>query len=448
MTATSLPPVDQAFFDVDYETMPRAQLEDVQLELLLDTIALAYERAPLVRETWQAAKVRPADIRTLDDFREKVPFISKDAVRRFRDEKGDPYGGLLCLDTAELTAVMSTSGTTGDPTLVAERWGGEPVGRRAVMYRDFWGMGVRPGDYVALVLFTFRGPTYSFVQSLGAIPILLDYELGELERLLRLSIRYRPTALYNFGGTMINAVADVAAACGIDPRDAFSSYRAIVWAGEPLGARARQLAESWGLPLFEHSSVGDVTACFECHAHDGMHVWEDTALVEGIDPDSVDHTGAAAVAEDGARCELVATALVNRVAPLIRYRSDDIVRLDRRPCGCGRTHARVHTIGRKGDELVVQGRSILPVDLWAAVESLPACRLGLFQMVRPAREADELRLRVGFQDVPADGLPALADHVAAAVAAAVGIEPVVELVPNEVLLRLGPPHKIPRVTAR
>jgi hypothetical protein len=28
---------------------------------------------------------------------------------------------------------------------------------------------------------------------------------------------------------------------------------------------------------------------------------------------------------------------------------------------------------------------------------------------------------------------------------AVGVEPDIELVPNEALLRLGPPHKIPRV---
>ena len=71
-----------------------------------------------------AARITPADVRTLDDFREKVPFISKDAVRDFRDRRADPYGGLLCLPPAELTAIMSTSGTTGDPTLVAERWGG------------------------------------------------------------------------------------------------------------------------------------------------------------------------------------------------------------------------------------------------------------------------------------------------------------------------------------
>ena len=28
----------------------------------------------------------------------RVPFIDKDAIRRFRSEHNDPYGGLLCVD--------------------------------------------------------------------------------------------------------------------------------------------------------------------------------------------------------------------------------------------------------------------------------------------------------------------------------------------------------------
>lgn len=445
---TQLPPVDSVYYDAEYETMPRDQLRDLQLELLLETIAFAYEHSPLIREVWSRQKLVPADVKSFDDFTEKVPFISKDTVREFRDERGDPYGGLLCLPTNELTAIMSTSGTTGDPTLVAEKWGGGAAGRPAIMYRDFWGMGVRPGDFFSLFLFTFRGPTYGFVQQLGAVPLLFDYDLGEIERMLRLSLEYRPTAMYNFGGTMILATQDIAERAGIDPRDAFSSYKGIVWAGEPLGARARALATEWGMPLYEHSSVGDVTASFECAQHDGMHFWEDTVVAEGIDPEAVDHRDATPITDDGARCELVATALVNRTAPLIRYRADDIVRIDRRPCACGRTHARIWTIGRKGDEVLVQGKSVLPVDVWSAVESIHSCRLGLFQIIRPQRDVDVLALRVGYQDCADDRLATLADEVAGAVYAHTGVTPQVELVRNEELLRLGPPHKIPRVAKR
>jgi len=444
---TALPPPDSVYFDEEWETMPRARLEEEQLALLLDLLPYVYERSPLVRATWDAARVKPGDVRSLDDFREKVPFIDKDAVRRFRDERGDPYGGLLCVEPSELTAIMSTSGTTGDPTLVAERWGGGPPSRPTIVTRDFWGMGLRAGDRVALVLFTFRGPMYGLIQGLGATPVLVDYDPAEIGRLLELSVRYRPTIMYNFGNTLMSATPAAAERAGIDPKDAFSSYLGVVWAGEPLGPRARALAAEWGLPLFEHTSVGDVTASFECTAHDGLHFWEDTAFVEGIEPEATSHADAV-VAPDGARCELVATALTNRVAPLIRYRSDDVVRLTREPCACGRTHARMWTVGRKSDEIVVDGRAVMPIDVWGAIETVDACALGLFQIIRPGREVDRLHLRVGYAAADAARVDAVHDEVVASVHAAIGIEPHVELVPDEQLLRLGPPHKIPRVTKR
>ena len=425
--------------------MPRAQLDEMQLERLQTTCELAYEHAPLIRERWDEAKVKPSDIKTVDDFRERVPFIDKDAIREFREARGDPFGGLLCLPIADLTGINSTSGTTGNPTLTAERWGEDPR-RPNAMARDLWHMGGRPGDYFSVILFTFPGPFYTLPLTLGMTPVIYDYDVHEVERLMRQSLRYRPTLLYNLGGVLISTVADVAARTGLDPKDCFASYRGIVWAGEPLGTRARTLAELWGLPLYQHSTAGDASPCFECSERDGMHVWEDTALVEGIDPHAYDHRDATPVTARRERCELVATALSDFVAPLVRYRSDDLVQLDREPCPCGRTHVRLWTVGRKGDEVVVDGQSVMPIDVWSAVEEVEPCRLGLFQIVRPRRELDVLRLRVGYDDVGDDRLGALADEIRAVVSAAVGIEPEVELVRNEVLLRQGPPHKIPRVT--
>jgi phenylacetate-CoA ligase len=57
-------------------------------------------------------------------------------------------------------------------------------------------------------------------------------------------------------------------------------------------------------------------------------------------------------------------------------------------------------------------------------------------------------LRVGYAPKWCDALATVDDDVRAAVHAAVGIVPSVELVPEGELLRLGPPHKIPRVATR
>jgi phenylacetate-CoA ligase len=106
----------------------------------------------------------------------------------------------------------------------------------------------------------------------------------------------------------------------------------------------------------------------------------------------------------------------------------------------------VWPLGRKGDEVVVEGRSVLPGDLWAAIEAVPETGAGLFQVIRKQREVDRLRLRVGYATDSARGTADLRTRVTESVHAAVGIEPEVELVANDELLRQGPPHKIPRVS--
>jgi phenylacetate-CoA ligase len=191
-----------------------------------------------------------------------------------------------------------------------------------------------------------------------------------------------------------------------------------------------------------HTGVGDVGAATECHEHDGCHFWEDTCYLESLDPDGVEPVG------DGERGELVSTTLLDKIAPLVRYRSDDLVRITHEPCACGRTHGRVWPLGRKGDEVVVDGRSVLPGDLWAAIEAVPETGAGLFQVIRTGREVDRLRLRVGYATDGARGTDDLRTRVTESVHEAVGIEPDVELVANEELLRQGPPHKIPRVARR
>ena len=123
-------------------------------------------------------------------------------------------------------------------------------------------------------------------------------------------------------------------------------------------------------------------------------------------------------------------------------------RITRTACACGRTHARVWPIGRKGDEIVIDGKPVLPIDVWAAIESVDACAMGLFQVIRTGPQDDTLRLRVGYAPAFADKGTQVEEALRDAVAAAVGLEPEVELVPDAALLKLGPPHKIPRVAKR
>jgi phenylacetate-CoA ligase len=428
------------YFSPEIETMPRAEIDSVRDERLLgDLLPWAHQRSALIRETWDAAGITAADIRTMDDFREKVPFIDKDAIRAFRDSHRDPYGGLLCLDpkmTEVFSAIFSTSGTTGDPT-PAPYAGRGP----SMLVREFWELGCRPGDYFTECLFTFRGPgIHDTIRGIGATPIFVDHQPADVPQLVRFSRELRPTAWYNLSGPLVMALEQFAGRTGVDLSEAFAGYRGVVFAGEPIGPRTRRLVEEgWGLELFMQTGVGDVGAATECCEHDGYHFWEDTCYLEHVEPEGAEPVG------DGERGELVATTLIDKIAPLVRYRSDDLVRVTREPCACGRTHGRMWPLGRKSDEVVVDGRSVLPGDLWGAIEAVPETSAGLFQVIRTGREVDRLRLRVGYASDGARGTGDLRTRVTDAVHASVGVEPEVELVANEVLLRQGPPHKIPRV---
>lgn len=436
------------------ETLPRAELERLQDQRLMKMLAYAGEHSALVRETWAKAGVSPDSIRSRADFVARAPSVDKDDLRRFRDAHDDPFGGLLCKPLAEVGLIGSSSGTTGDPTLFAWRWGGqdgqqfagpgldaaEPAAYWGTTPRDLWEMGLRPGDLCMFFTLRFRGPVYRALQSIGVTPVILGFTPTDHLRLVELSRSLRPACAFILSTPQVLMLLDIEKQTGIDMRDVFSSYKAVIFGGEPIGPRIRRVFERWGVAdkLFTQTTLGDVAHAHDCRAHDGVHAWEDTALVELFDP----HTGTPIASGEG-RGELVVTSLINDVDPLIRFRSGDIVELTRQPCACGRTHARFKPLGRAGDEAVVEGRAILPVDVWAAIEDVEETQSGLFQIIRPQRELPRLRLRVGYEGQP--DLPGLARRVEASVEAAIGLLPEVELVPNAELLKLGPPHKIPRM---
>ena len=100
------------FWNRERETMPRAELQALQFDLLRQQMARTYERVPFYRQLFRTHGIRPEDIRSLDDLR-LVPFTRKSD---FRDNY--PFG-LLAVPRREVVRVHASSGTTGKPTVVA-----------------------------------------------------------------------------------------------------------------------------------------------------------------------------------------------------------------------------------------------------------------------------------------------------------------------------------------
>jgi phenylacetate-CoA ligase len=424
--------------DEKIESMDRGDLRLYQENRLLESLAYVERHSPLFARVWASAGVRAADISSLTEFEARIPFVDKDTVRAYRTSYGDPLGGLRRM--ADASALSSTTGTTGDPVVLPVGHG-DGVG----LARDWWEIGVRPGDAVAFMLFTFSGPAWLTPHALGASCVLFDHHPSEFDRWCRASLELEPTLLYLLSGPLIMAMAYMEQT-GVLPyalEKVFSSYKGVVIGGEHLGIQARADLERWGGEPFLHTAVGDVGSATECREHDGLHASEDSVLIEILDPE-----GSSPV-PDGEVGELVATNLAPQSGnPLVRYRSEDLVRASTARCRCGRTGMRLWPVGRKGDEVVIRGHSILPMDIWRAVESVPESAAGYFQLIRTGREMDTLKVRVGHKAGLGGRSPtSVRADLIGAIEASVGIAPEIDLVDNEVLLRLGPPHKIPRVAS-
>lgn len=377
----------RAFLELAVETASREDIARWQQERLLELVQYAWTHSSFYREHWSRAGVSPEDVGSTEDFVARIPTMTKSDIQEYRNRTGDPYGGLLCVDPAELTSVTSTSGSTSLPEPIPEIWSTAPP-LPTISARDLWEIGLRPGDRVLIQTGSLRNYFDDFYHQLGVVPVFVDTWVGQGERVLQAIERYQVSYLQ----FMLPLVLEFERLeSQYDLKAMLSSLKGAAFAGQPLGAMlSRKVREDWGVDLYTYTSAGDTGTAWEGREHDGYYLWEDTVFAEFHHP--VTGTSVA----DGELGELVATDLDNMASPYIRFRSGDLVRHTRKPGPHGRTHTRIWVAGRKGDETVVAGKPILVADVWDAVETIPELSDGIFQIVREPTEMRSLRLRAGY----------------------------------------------------
>src|SRR5688572_3977825 len=95
----------------EVETLPREQLERLQLERLRATVGLTLRAVPPFAERLRAAGVTsPEDIGSLADLK-RLPFSTKADLREHY-----PFG-LFAVPREEVVRIHASSGTFGKPTI-------------------------------------------------------------------------------------------------------------------------------------------------------------------------------------------------------------------------------------------------------------------------------------------------------------------------------------------
>ena len=287
--------------------------------------------------------------RSLDEL-QKLPFTKKVDFR-------DTYPlGLLAVEPEKLRRIHASSGTTGNPTVGAytdldlKIWGEVAARclaaagvRTGEMFQVAWGYGLFTGGLGmhvgaerlgACVIPASSGNTARQMQLLESLPVVgigctPSYALLLAERFL--AEKRKPKALR-------------IAVCGAE-----------AWTTEMRAELERMLGVTatniYGLT--EIIGPGVAQECAEAKA--GLHIFEDHFLPEIIDSSS------GKPVPDGQLGELVLTTLTRDAMPVLRYRTGDITRINRKTCSCGRTHARMDwLLGRVDDMLTVRGVNVFP----------------------------------------------------------------------------------------
>jgi len=349
------------YFEEELECQPRQDLEQLQVERLAATLRRARQSAYYSRIP-EIPAVLHSGIRSIEQLRE-LPFTTKEALRQ------DFPWGFLAADKKEVVRLHSSSGTTGNPTVVFHNKH-DLASWANLMARSLFAAGVRDTDVFQNIcgygLFT-GGLGFQYgVERLGCLSIPAG--AGNSLRQIKLMRDFGTTvahAIPSYLGRLYEVFKDE----GLDPRRDTQLHTLVIGAEPHTEEHRRRIEEMFGVKAYNSFGLSEMNGpgvAFECTEQNGLHIWEDAYAVEIIDPVSLQSV------PDGEIGELVMTTLDRQAMPLIRYRTRDLTRFLSGDCPCGRTHRRIDRIsGRSDDMFIIKGCNVFPMQVEGVLMKLP-----------------------------------------------------------------------------
>ena len=372
-----------------YEPIERASIEELralQLERLQWSLQHAYQNVPHYRRSFDAARVHPEDLKSLQDLG-PFPFTVKGDLR-----VNYPFG-MFAVPRSQVVRVHASSGTTGKPTVVGytrrdiATWAG-------LVARSIHAAGGRSGDLVHVAygygLFTGGLGVHYGAELLGCTVIPVSG--GQTERQVQLIRDFSPRLIMVTPSYML-AIAEEMRRQGMDARG--SSLEIGIFGAEPWTEAMREEIESRlaldALDIYGLSEVMGPGVAQECiESKDGPAIWEDHFYPEIVDPD----TGA--VLPEGSEGELVLTSLTKEALPVIRYRTGDLTRLLPPTARSMRRMAKI--VGRCDDMLIIRGVNVFPSQIEELILRIPG--LAPLYQLEVCREGHLDSLTVHVESVP------------------------------------------------
>jgi len=256
------------FWDKHIETLPRSELEDLQVKRLKDTVARC-RKTVFYRNRLKG--VDESQFSTPEDV-SVIPFTTKDDLRANYDF------GLVTVPREEIVRMHSSSGTTGRATVIfhtikdIETWA-DLVARCIVM------TGAGKADVfqniISYGMFTGGLGLHYGAERVGMLTI--PSGVGNTKRQIQLMHDFN-TTVFHATPSYILYVSEVMVQQGFDPKE-FDLRIGFVGA-EPHSEQTRQRIEDiLDINAFNSYGMSELNGpgvAFECEQKSGMHLWEDS----------------------------------------------------------------------------------------------------------------------------------------------------------------------------
>jgi phenylacetate-CoA ligase len=347
--------------------LDREQLEALARERLTRMLRTA-ARLPFYRQRLDAAGVGDDDL-----MMELCPEAVLEAIAPATKAELRPAGGDVLLGgrVRPEWRSSSSSGSTGEPFRVYYEPRAWATLKILVKLRARRACGTRPSDRVALL--DAVPPSDSAVVTVGRVARISI--LQPAARVAAQLAAFAPDTVYGLPSALLEAGQE------LRYRGARLRVKRIFTSGELLRPAVRQaLADAFGAPVYDvYGSSETKEIAWECPAG-GMHINADVVRVEVLDD-------ANQPVPAGVEGNLVATLLVNRAMPLLRYRVGDRGSLLAESCACGHSFPLLGVVtGRRADMLVLAGgHRVSPYALTCAMERVGDVLRYQVTQLEPAR---------------------------------------------------------------
>jgi phenylacetate-CoA ligase len=348
-------------YNTKYETMPREELMQLQIERLQSTLNRVYRNVAFYKDSFDENRIDIGKIRSIGDMKH-LPFTTKEDLR-----KSYPYN-MFAVPLRDIVRIHSTTGRTGRPIAIGYTRN-DILHWSELVARVLAGAGVTDNDFVQIAfdynMFTGGFGLHYGAEKIGA-SVIPSSQSGNMQRQIHIMKDYKTTVLLSTPSYALRIAGNLRE-MGIHPDEL--NIKIGLFGAEPWGETTRaKIEERLHLSAFNIYGVNEMMGpgvSGECSEKNGLHINEDHYIVEIIDPmtwEPLPH---------GAEGELVITTITREGFPLIRYRTGDLSSIMDEACPCGRTTLRMHRVAARSDDMVViNGMNVFPAQIGEALKKV------------------------------------------------------------------------------